>query len=311
VISTLETRWPDAKLCIKLSDRGSPYQQESNLDMRLLSSPLLYSVDLPIFCSRPVAEGKIHSELPILKQVVTQAPRLRKMGIHLMDSLGSRQFMPGGPSYTDKIDVPRNSEDLHKAHLPLRANDRMPPLTEVRLSSDFTLEYDLSIEHCIRWIQCADLTKLRVLDLANLSVEHLLRQWTGKVPNLKVLNFGIWPNNGVIDLSPAKLGPPEGVAAFIQGIDSLQELSILAQGLGGAGSSSSDIPVSFSGILAQAKSLTVLRYRSPYHHSRWLQRALTEEQLEELADFRNLEYLETYLYLSPSRRQERSVSDGV
>jgi hypothetical protein len=191
-----------------------------SMDIPLLSSPLLYSLNYSIFYHSVGCNGLVLSEYPKLKPILT-APNAKNLRVlHLMLHYG----IPVGPDGERRVDIPENKlENLAELNLPLVVGeDRLPSVRELKISD--WMPYDLSASHCEVWKKCMDFSALRILDLGFGCPGHFFTQLAGEVPNLESLSMGF--KTGDRGYGRLTAESAEVVAKFIEEIKGLKELRI-------------------------------------------------------------------------------------
>ncbi|KAH0566254.1 hypothetical protein GP486_000352 [Trichoglossum hirsutum] len=285
VITKLEDQWPDARLSVTNHRRLDAADEDMNIDIRLLSSPLLHSLRFTIHYLGIGTDNGTLSELPKLKEILLKSSRLKVLHLKLCQGI---------PTYPN--DYRRFKIDISKApqwlYLPLLPSDRLTPLHELMLS-DWP-PYYLSRQHCEIWRECMDWSQLRCLDLGAGCPGNFFEALLGRVPNLKSLRMGF-------DTTSRPYGrltcvDPTFVQGFIESIDSLHELFITNQ--------VRDPGILFPAIVKHHESLQTLAFHTPpdtsFRHSGpgvW-----TTEQLTQLREqFTKLSRLEIDLSLADSK----------
>jgi hypothetical protein len=178
------------------------------LDIALLSSRNLHSLDLTV-CKKWISTRprvfKYRFEFPALKSALLQAKNLKVLRISVEDCIPDQQQWA-----------------FHSnPNLDFEDGDVFPNLEELTLPHD---HYVLSADHCAKWARAMNWSYLRRLVLRYGAPKHLFSALTGKVPNLKALHFGFWPNATpdrtweCLDVSI--------VGRFLDSIDGLEELHV-------------------------------------------------------------------------------------
>lgn len=120
------------------------------------------------------------------------------------DRPGLRMFLKRGLSHACEIRTMRLVSDPESANIDaednlsamnpqLQSNETISALQELTLN-DHARVYDLNDDHCRTWASAMNWNHLRKLDLDSGSPTHLLAALCGRVPQLKDLLFGFWPN---------------------------------------------------------------------------------------------------------------------
>ncbi len=292
VISRLEACWPDATLTVTNKHRHNAAAEDTDMDVRLLSSPLLYSLAYVFSDRDKPAVGISISEFTKLKDIVLRSPRLRvlylKTSYKPMTDLGS---------YCSEVLIVRwNCDKPHPLNLDLQRSDPMPPLHE-SMVSDYPPD-DHSREHREVWSHYMDWNQLHRHNTSNRCPRNFFEQLYGRVTNLKslrmglrVVRFGLEPMELTTETSALFRG-------FIESIDGLQELCI----------TNYDNDISFLLPAIQSHRGTLQRFalnRQPNTDRYWNDHAppkLMKEQLEILhRDFPKLTHLSIDLALEDGK----------
>ncbi len=181
VISRLESSWPDAKLFVTNNRRHKAAARDKNMDVRLLSSPLLYSLDYEVYYRQQLGEVMFFSEFTKLKGIVLGSPHLRILYLKTRPEPSMRWGYDLGEVPTVRWDC----DEPRPLNLNLQPSDLMPPLHELMVSNH--PPYFLTREHCRVWSHCMDWSQLRSLDLSKRCPHNFLEQLCGRVTNLKSL----------------------------------------------------------------------------------------------------------------------------
>jgi hypothetical protein len=152
-------------------------RQNRPLQHALLSSPSLHGLDFKIY-------GELFtktqpSEFYVFKQLLMKKRNLKSLKLDIS-------------SYeTEKRQLPRDVK-AGELNLQFEPGDELPALEELTLGCyDW---YYLSAAHCDMWTKCMDWSCLRTLDIGHATPQYFIRAITGRVPQLKSLHFGFWPN---------------------------------------------------------------------------------------------------------------------
>ncbi|KAH6710810.1 hypothetical protein BKA61DRAFT_578638 [Leptodontidium sp. MPI-SDFR-AT-0119] len=199
-----------------------------SMDLDLLASPQLYSLECTVLCQSSPANL---SEFPVLTQILLQSSKLRVLRLACVSD--SRfQFKDYQSKYATF-----GTDGSGPLNLFLKAGDKFPPLeqlafispTHISPTDDFSPQlYRLSRDHCLVMKESMDLSKLRTLDLGRTSSHVFFAELAGYVPNLKSLSFTI-PNPSV---SHQSTGYIQSVTAeFLEPLSNLQELYIHNQSM--------------------------------------------------------------------------------
>ncbi|KAI4703549.1 hypothetical protein J4E89_009970 [Alternaria sp. Ai002NY15] len=173
------------------------------MDMKLLSSPLLVSLTYEIYIQGFAPEHPCRSEWPRLSQALATGGNVRSLRLQVLQD-GNNLFTPD----TEPAKIPR---------LDLTTGMRLPLLEEMTLQ---TLRYHgqtaylWDLDYCRMFRDAIDCSRLRKLDFGGEHPANFFSCFTGLCPKLKVLSFGIWEG----DITPAK--------RFIESIDALKHLDL-------------------------------------------------------------------------------------
>jgi len=177
-----------------------PHRQ---IDMKLLSSPLLVSLTYEVYMQGFAPEHPCRSEWPRLSQALATGGNVRSLRLQVLQDAHSL-FTPD----TEPAKIPR---------LDLTTGMRLPLLEEMTLQ---TLRYYgqtaylWDLDYCRMFRDAIDCSRLRKLDFGGEHPENFFTCFTGLCPKLKVLSFGMWEG----DKTPAK--------RFIESIDALEHLDL-------------------------------------------------------------------------------------
>lgn len=180
LISKLETRWPDLHLNITNNRRHQPASAKS-IDTRLLSSPLLHSLEYNIFYFRK--GNGIVSDFAYLMGIISRSTRLRKLRIGIYSK--EQTLNPDLEQFSllpDEI-LPAVKELVSLKSLKLSE----------RILGNVTPDYceELQIVSSAIWNGCGDIPKTTELELLGLSPRYVFENIRGKAPNLKGIDFPI------------------------------------------------------------------------------------------------------------------------
>ncbi|KAI4638964.1 uncharacterized protein J4E78_011050 [Alternaria triticimaculans] len=173
------------------------------MDMKLLSSPLLVSLTYEVYMQGFAPEHPCRSEWPRLSQALAAGGNVRSLRLQVLQD-GHNLFTPD----TEPAKIPR---------LDLTTGMRLPLLEEMTLQ---TLRYHgqtaylWDLDYCRMFRDAIDCSRLRKLDFGGEHPENFFTCFTGLCPKLKVLSFGMWEG----DKMPAR--------RFIESIDALEHLDL-------------------------------------------------------------------------------------
>ncbi|KAF2810779.1 uncharacterized protein BDZ99DRAFT_497738, partial [Mytilinidion resinicola] len=243
--------WPHVKLHVNNTRRDKADDQEMNMDMRLLLSPLIYSLTYEVFYMYMGSGNVAHSELPKLKEVLLKSQRLRilKLGFHL----GVPTYPPGPErernKSTYKIGITQSRENIHPLNLLLQPGDKLPPLEELHLP----MQYNWSREHCQIFRSSTDWTQIRRLDIGFGCPQIFFEEFQGQTPGLKSFHTSFRQGPKRWEGAPPTCGDNPGcVVSFFDAIDALEELHI--------SNHDNDAGILFDAILKHSQSLRKLQF---------------------------------------------------
>ena len=177
VLRKIESRWPDVQLCVTNNNRCDAGSEKS-IDVRLLSSPLLHSLDYSIFMHW--TGRALVSDYLTLKRIILQSPRLKKLRLGI---------------YTTP--TPANFDTTQFDALPSEAlpvEKRITTLRKLALSEKpfmFLPRYCLELEILTSVILrgCVDLPHTVELELHGLSPRYVVNNLKIMRPDLVKLQF--------------------------------------------------------------------------------------------------------------------------
>lgn len=184
VLRLFHSRFPEARLCVSNLTRGSVKgtPSDKSMDVELLSSPQLYSLEYTVLCDNPTTRL---SEFPVLRKVLLPNKNLRilRLGCSSNHRIPSRDYQD------------QSQFNQGPFNLDLRPGDSFAELNELEFISKPNVYgyqlYDLSHEHCKAWKECAALSKLQKLNLGQLPSQVFFAAVPGSVPLLNSLTFTI------------------------------------------------------------------------------------------------------------------------
>ena len=170
----LEQRWPNVELKVNNYNRA-------DLDMRLLSSPLLRSLSFCVMNHTATITStnqlEQYSIFPELREILVKNSSLKELDIRFVYN-----WMPSRLNLSGMSPRPLN--------LPLEPSDRLPTLQKLCFTGPpETYEFDL--EQCQLLSQCMDWTQLRRLDLGISCPEYFFEEIGRRLPSLKSLTMGV------------------------------------------------------------------------------------------------------------------------
>lgn len=182
VLDKLTVTWPDLELSVHVLDRHKAVLHRQ-MDIRLLSSPLLKSLTYNIIRGGYHARDPAPSEWPKLTQALVAGGQVRVLRI---------QSQPDGSSYNG-TEILDDAEPKKLMRLDITSGTRLPALEEFGLFQqrdygDPTYLWDE--EHCHMLRDSMDWSRLRKLDFGIDRPDAFFTTFTGLLPQLKALRFG-------------------------------------------------------------------------------------------------------------------------
>jgi hypothetical protein len=209
VLDKLHATWPDLELSVCVLDREKAKNHvHRQMDIKLLSSPLLKSLTYSVYNQGYRADQAARSEWPKLTQAIAEGGNLRVLSID--------NSQDGTEYYGVKIiSDTENSGKLMR--LDITPEIRLPALEEFTLRENRswgspTYLWDDAHVHMLR--NATDWSRLRKLDFGGDRPDAFFSAFTGGMPNLKALRFGAQDGS----IGPAK--------RFIASITALESLDI-------------------------------------------------------------------------------------
>jgi hypothetical protein len=179
------------------------------MDRAILSSSHLDNLDFTALAKRPCAVCP--SEMSELKQCLLQARNLKTLRLQVGDlSWHTSWHMNDG--YKES---PLN--------LPFRDGDMFPALEELTLDPEHQ-NYFATAENCQMWSRCMDWGRLHTLDFGHGTPTALLQALTGRVSQLKTLNFGFWERYGAARAYWNSNRDMKVLERFLNSIDALRNV---------------------------------------------------------------------------------------
>lgn len=177
------------------------------MDKELLSSPNLHSLLHTILANDPSAQCS--SKMNELKRCLLRARGLKVFCLQV-----------------DRNNRILNSDFAYSPlNLPFKYGDQFPTLEELTLDPCLQ-HYFPTKEHCNMWARCMDWSQLRKLDFNYGSPKHLLEALTGRVPQLKVFNFGSWGRTGAASSLWNCADDLNILTRFLDSIDTLESVKM-------------------------------------------------------------------------------------
>jgi hypothetical protein len=158
-------------------------------DINLLLNPQLHTLKYGVLC-KTVTET---SEFPMLNLILSQSKNLRVLHLQPSNSwnfdwLNLNNHLLGhglGCGVEGRFNLEFTKESW------------FPPLEELKLNT----KYSLDRNHCVKWKNCMDWSKLRSLDLGDRCPQTFFTELRGSLPNLISLKFlyelGLMPRHEV------------------------------------------------------------------------------------------------------------------
>lgn len=210
VISKLEDYRPNARLSVT-NNRRNEKTSDVAMDVRLLSSPLLYSLNYSIFYGS-TSSGIVCSEFRTLKDILLRSQKLRILSLAVYLSFGDI--------------VPKAPGDWH-TFLPVGSGDPLLKLHTLTIPDETTYyAQDLGKVYSAIFAQANDFTQLNRLALKNLCGYHSFEPLKGRVPNLKHLEFSFRIGNSYHRTIGDRCKNPILVRDFLESINALETLEI-------------------------------------------------------------------------------------
>lgn len=176
------------------------------MDKAILSSLHLDHLDFTALANGP--EAACLSEMSELKQCLLQACNLKILRLQV-----------GAPSWGSNDDYQESP-----LNLPFRDGDIFPALEELTLDPRLQ-NYFPTAEHCEMWSRCMDWGRLHTLDFGYGTPTALLQALTGRVSQLKTLNFGFWEGyTGAASAFWNSSKDMEVLERFLNSIDALRNV---------------------------------------------------------------------------------------
>jgi hypothetical protein len=175
------------------------------MDRAILSSLHLDNLDFTALAYRPKAVCP--SEMSELKQCLLQARNLKTLRLQVGALSGHMN--------DDYQESPLN--------LPFRDGDMFPALEELTLDPEHQ-NYFPTAENCQMWSRCMDWGRLHTLDFGHGTPTALLQALTGRVPQLKTLNFGFWEGYGAARTYWNSNRDMKVLERFLNSIDALRNV---------------------------------------------------------------------------------------
>lgn len=210
VYDMIHATWPQLELSVVTLDRQNAKNiLHRQMDMRLLSSPLLTQLTYVVYTQSYRPDKPCRSDWPRLSQALAGGGNVRSL------RLQNRQYFDG---YHEAKIVP--DTELEKLpRLDLASGLRLPRLEELtievlRIFGDSTYLWD--DDYCRTFLDSIDCSRLRKLDFGIDNPTNFFKNFAGLCPKLKTLSFGMLGRGGN-DLS---------ARMFIGSLDALEHLDV-------------------------------------------------------------------------------------
>ena len=184
VFEKLHTTWPQLEVFVSVIDRrDAKVVAHRQMDMKLLSSPLLVGLTYVVYSKGYQPDQPCRSEWPKLSQALTAGGNVRSL--HIQSQQDGTEY------YGVKIVPDSEPEELPRLNL---AGMHLPRLEELRIriqGSWGDLAYPWDDEHCRMLRTAVDCSRLRTLDFGSDTPKVFFECFNGILPALKSLRFGI------------------------------------------------------------------------------------------------------------------------
>lgn len=207
VLDKLHYTWPDLDISAAIVDRHeTQVEAHRQMDLRLLSSPLLTRLTYAVYDHGSSKGEPSQSEWPQLSHALFPTSKLRYLSIQ------------GQPDASNPIHrIVKYMRPETSPHLYLLQGADFSKLEKLRIRNVGYTSYLWDEKHCRTLRDSMDLFRLQTLDFGNENPEAFFRIFTGHVPNLKEVHFGITKDSS---LEPAK--------HFIDSLSALTSLHVEA-----------------------------------------------------------------------------------
>ena len=175
--------------------------------MNLLSSPLLKQLAYNVYYQGHRSEGAARSEWQVLTQALVAGGNVRVLKIEVRADETVRQYGGSGQSGS-VLEKPMRFD--------ISAGMRLPALEELTVQSVYgVMPYYWDTAHCQLFCAAVDVSQLRKLDFGSDKPDAFFSYFTGKLPGLKALRFGLG-RDGSFSIA----------TRFVQSLSSLESLDI-------------------------------------------------------------------------------------
>ncbi|KAF2026033.1 hypothetical protein EK21DRAFT_75043 [Setomelanomma holmii] len=209
ILDKLHTTWPDLELSVCVLDRQNASNfRHRQMDMKLLSSPLLRKLIYTVYHQGHRADEPARSEWPKLTRALVAGGSVRFLTID--------NVKDGTEYYGVKV-IDDNEVTEKMMRLDITPGTRLPPLEELTIRENRywgSSTYMWDEEHCRLLLDAMDWSHLRKLDFGADKPDAFFSVFERHLPDLKILRFGT--QNDAI-------GP---VPRFIDSVTALESLDI-------------------------------------------------------------------------------------
>jgi hypothetical protein len=210
VLDKIHATWPDLELTVRVFGRHNTQNPaHRQMDVNLLSSPTLKNLDYYVYLPGRSDTGIHRSEWAKLTQALVAGGNVRVLkvnGLSYGTLSGYGKILP-------------DTEPEESKHLDNTPGMLLPALEELiiriqRYYGDSTYMWDA--DRCVELREGTDLSRLRKLDFGSELPDGFFSTFTGALPQLKSLRFGV-PKHGASMVA---------VKGFIESIEGLESLDI-------------------------------------------------------------------------------------
>ena len=209
IYDKLHQAWPDLELSVCVHGRqAARVPANRQMDIRLLSSPLLVKLQYTVYSQGYRANQKVRSEWPKFIQAVVAGNSVRFLQIQTEED--------GNESEYRGVQIIGPSEPKHLARPEILPNIRLSQLEELSITAPHYWggsTYLWDTDHCSLLRDALDLSRLRTLDFGNDSPNALFTAFRGLIPNLEAIRFGV-------------VGSVEAARQLIESASALKSLDI-------------------------------------------------------------------------------------
>jgi hypothetical protein len=203
VYDILHATWPNLELSVRVLNRQTSIMAaHCQMDMKLLSSPLLRELAYNVFYQGYNAGEPARCEWPKITQAIIAGGNLRVLRIQ-SERDGSHDY---------RIKILDESEPAKLMRLDITPGKRLPVLEELTISEQWdwgSSTYLWDTYHCRMLREAMDWSFLRKIDFGGDRPDEFFVAFTGMLPELRSLRFGV--RDGSMD---AVIGFMDSVTAF-------------------------------------------------------------------------------------------------